>query len=606
MSTNLAASAPLQALQQYFGYPNFRPGQEQIVSSVVSGRDALAVLPTGGGKSICYQVPALLLPRVTVVISPLISLMDDQVSALKRRGIAADFINSTISPTLVAERLAQARSGALKLLYVAPERFDQGLTAQRLRSAGVSLLAIDEAHCISEWGHDFRPSYMRLNKVREELGNPPVIALTATATPRVQRDIISSLKLDRPVIVVTGFDRTNLSYSVQHLDDRDEKDTALLQLVRSTSDVCIVYAPTRKSVERVASMLNKHKVNAGAYHAGMHEKRRAAVQALFMSGKVRVLVATNAFGMGIDKPNVRLVVHHAMPGTLEAYYQEAGRAGRDGKPSTCILLHSYSDRFTHEFFIRIRIPESDSIHRVFRALHEARDNDFFVPLSWSRSGGLLVLKLHDAELRACIGFLEGRGALRVIPPSTTEFTVRILATPDRITSELLGSGRKRIRRVELLRELWRRTVLRTNPESIVNIGDLRRKFPNRMALRSLLTSLQNEQFIFVEPVGGGWQLDRRFGSDSTFDTRQLDRRRVAEMEKLRSMEQYAYAESCRRAFLLRYFGDKSAAENCGGCDNCLEPVELISSHLNSATSAHKRNRSLQVRFRFPSITRKRK
>jgi len=352
------------ALHEHFGYPAFRPGQEAAVESVLGGRDTLVVLPTGGGKSLCYQVPALILPKLTVVISPLISLMKDQVDALESRGLPATFVNSTLTSSQVADRLSRAMRGDVKMLYVAPERFDFGTTAERLRDAGVSLLAVDEAHCISEWGHDFRPSYLRIASVREKLGWPPTVALTATATPHVRTDIVTQLKLDSPTTIITGFDRKNLSYHVLPTKTDQDKDDALVHLLKANDGLAVVYASTRKAVERIAALLDRSRIPAAAYHAGLDDAKRHAVQESFMTEKVRAIVATNAFGMGIDKPNVRLVLHYAMPGTLEAYYQEAGRAGRDGDRATCYLLHAFPDRFTHEFFIKGAYPERARRHRV--------------------------------------------------------------------------------------------------------------------------------------------------------------------------------------------------------------------------------------------------
>src|ERR687889_202825 len=361
-------------LRARFGFPDFRPGQERAVRSVLEGRDTLVVLPTGGGKSICYQVPAMVLPGLTVVVSPLISLMKDQVDALTARGIPATFVNSTLTSGEVSERMTRVARRQVKLLYVAPERFDFGSAADRLREVGVSLLAIDEAHCISEWGHDFRPSYLRIAQVRERLGWPQTVALTATATPHVRQDIARQLRLETPETIITGFDRQNLKYHVVPTRTDAEKDTAIAELLREHDEgVAIVYASTRRNVEKIARTLEQAGVAAAAYHAGLDDAHRHEVQDAFMSERVRAIVATNAFGMGIDKPNVRVVVHHAMPGTLEAYYQEAGRAGRDGQPANCYLLHAFPDRFTHEFFIKGAYPERKAVEQVYDRL--VRDAD---------------------------------------------------------------------------------------------------------------------------------------------------------------------------------------------------------------------------------------
>ncbi len=338
-------------LRQAFGYEGFRPGQERAVAAILAGRDTLVVLPTGGGKSLCFQVPALLLPGLTVVVSPLIALMKDQVDALTARGLPATFINSSLSYHEVADRLTRAQRGEWRLLYVAPERFESGSTADRLRQVGVSLLAVDEAHCISEWGHDFRPSYRRVRAIRTALGHPPTVALTATATPAVRRDIADQLGLRDPETVITGFDRRNLHYHVIRTRTDAEKDATLVQLLHSHPGQAVVYAPTRKAVERLSAVLCDAGMRARGYHGGLDDGDRRSAQDEFMSERVKAMVATNAFGMGIDNANIRLVVHHAMPGSLEAYYQEAGRAGRNGQRANCVLLHAFQDRFIHEFLI---------------------------------------------------------------------------------------------------------------------------------------------------------------------------------------------------------------------------------------------------------------
>jgi ATP-dependent DNA helicase RecQ len=268
-----------------------------------------------------------MLPGLTVVISPLISLMKDQVDALVKRGIAATFVNSTLSSGEVSERMARVYRGEIKLLYLAPERFAFGDLGERLSKVGVSLLAVDEAHCISEWGHDFRPSYLRIGEIRDKLRARCTMALTATATPRVRADIVRQLELSDAETIVTGFDRTNLTYYVAPARSDDDKDELLVRFLREREGLAVVYASTRKAVERIAELLRKNRIPAAAYHAGLDDERRHQVQEAFMKEKVRAIVATNAFGMGIDKANVRLVIHHAMPGTLEAYYQEAGRGG---------------------------------------------------------------------------------------------------------------------------------------------------------------------------------------------------------------------------------------------------------------------------------------
>ncbi|HVX40532.1 MAG TPA: ATP-dependent DNA helicase RecQ [Gemmatimonadaceae bacterium] len=557
------------ALREHFGYPAFRPGQEAAVESVLAGRDTLVVLPTGGGKSLCYQVPALMLPKLTVVISPLISLMKDQVDALTARGLPATFVNSTLTGSQISDRLARAMRGDVKLLYVAPERFDAGTTAERLRDAGVSLLAVDEAHCISEWGHDFRPSYLRIAEVREKLGNPPTIALTATATPHVRTDIVSQLRLESANTIITGFDRTNLTYHVLPTRTDQEKDDALVHLLRAGDGLAVVYASTRKAVERIAALLDRARIPAAAYHAGLDDERRHEVQDAFMSERVRAIVATNAFGMGIDKPNVRLVIHYAMPGTLEAYYQEAGRAGRDGQPAACYLLHAFPDRFTHEFFIKSAYPERPLVDEVYELLRRNADAAGIVDLAPDDLATRLRSRTSGREVESALRILAQAGAYRPEQDAGTRVLVRLLAAPQRITREL-GSGNDSLE-LGILRAMWRAAGSALSDGAAIDLDGLPPGFGGAAGSMPLLDALQSRQFLEWRRCGGGAQLTKPSKPLTAFriDWSIIERRRRADLAKLDSMQQYAYTKGCRRGFVLRYFGDAAARSSCRGCDNCL-------------------------------------
>lgn len=558
----------LDVLRQRFGYSTFRPGQERAVGAVLGGRDTLVILPTGGGKSLCYQVPALLLPGLTVVISPLISLMKDQVDALSARGLPATFINSTLSSNEVADRFARAAHGEFKLVYLAPERFDVGRAGERLRAMGVSLLAVDEAHCISEWGHDFRPSYLRIHQVREQLGAPPTVALTATATAEVRRDIVRQLALSNPETVITGFDRRNLHYHVVRTRTERDKDDALVSALRDSEGLAVVYASTRRAVERVAGVLERGRVRAVAYHAGLDDTHRREVQESFMREDVRVIVATNAFGMGIDKPNVRLVLHHAMPGTLEAYYQEAGRAGRDGLRSECVLLHAFQDRFTHEFFINSAYPKRATVERVFAEVARAADGTGLARVTASDIGGRTHGKVKDREAESALRVLVQGGALVNEPASATRLWVRLLAAPGRIKSEL-GSGREAER--DLLRSLWRAVGSRLEHGAAIDPAGLPPGFGGAAGVTAMLEQLQAQQFVVWERTGGGLRLTDPRAPLSSFpvDWAALERHRKADLGKLDAIQRYAYTTGCRRGFLLRYFGDPAAMSSCEGCDICM-------------------------------------
>ena len=347
------------ALKQYYGYDSFRPGQEAAVNAVLSGQDALCVMPTGAGKSVCYQLPAALLPGVTIVISPLISLMQDQVTSLNQIGIRAAYLNSTLTPRQMDKAMDNACRGVYRLIYVAPERLDTPRMEQLIASVPISLVAVDEAHCISQWGHDFRPSYLDIRGFLNRLPvRPPVIALTATATERVKEDIVSQVGLTNPVRLTTGFDRPNLYFAVERTEPR-KKELYIIKYARRHADEAgIVYCNSRKAVEDITEALLEAGIPARRYHAGLDEEERRQAQEEFQYDRAQVMVATNAFGMGIDKSNVRYIIHNNMPMNVESYYQEAGRAGRDGLPGECILLYSGNDIVTARWLLKKGLEDS--------------------------------------------------------------------------------------------------------------------------------------------------------------------------------------------------------------------------------------------------------
>jgi len=356
------------ALRKHFGFDDFREGQREVISTILSGKDAVVVMPTGSGKSLCYQLPAMMMSGSTLVVSPLIALMKDQVDALLSRGLPATFINSAIPDAEQRSRIDALRQGRFKLVYVAPERFRSPRFNAALRSINISLFAVDEAHCVSTWGHDFRPDYLRLKNVIESLGNTRTLALTATATPYVRTDIIQQLGLKSPQTFVSGFDRPNLSIEVIHTQRERDKISRIRKLAKAIDGSGIIYASTRKAVEQVGLNLIDLGLSVAMYHAGLKDAERIRAQESFMTGRKQMIVATNAFGMGIDKPDIRFVVHYQMPGSIEAYYQEIGRAGRDGLPSTCLLLFNYADKNTHDFFIDGSYPGMSVVREVYDAL----------------------------------------------------------------------------------------------------------------------------------------------------------------------------------------------------------------------------------------------
>ncbi len=359
------------ALKKYFGYDRFRDPQEEIIRHVLQGKHALVIMPTGSGKSILYQLPALLLPDLTLVISPLIALMKDQVDALRKKGIDATFVNASLTRKEREKRYDEIRQGKYKLLYVTPERFRKEDFVKIIKSRTISLFAVDEAHCISEWGHDFRPDYTRLGDIRELLGNPTTIALTATATPSVQQDIIQQLHLSDVRIFHEGIDRPNLFLGVKDVWEEEEKLDIILDYINNLkSGSGIVYFSLIKDLLRMSERLRKAKVPHLVYHGKLGSGQRKSIQNQFMQNDRQVVLATNAFGMGIDKPDIRFVLHAQIPGSLESYYQEIGRAGRDEQRSDCILLYDQQDLNIQLEFIRWNNPSADFFHRAYQILHD--------------------------------------------------------------------------------------------------------------------------------------------------------------------------------------------------------------------------------------------
>ena len=545
------------ALERTFGYDDFRAGQVDVVASVLSGADTLGVLPTGGGKSLCYQVPALVLPGTTVVISPLISLMKDQVDRLVSLGVAATFLNSTLPPDEARRRLAAVGRGIVKLLYVAPERFRATDVLDAVERGGLAFLAVDEAHCISEWGHEFRPSFRRIADAAARFPGLQVVALTATATPAVRRDIATQLRMRAPRVIVGGFDRPNLSYAVRRCANAEARRAALVAALEAERGLAVVYASTRADVMRVARDLARRGIRATAYHGGLSNDTRQRAQDAFMREQVRAIVATNAFGMGIDKPNVRLVVHYAMPGTLEAYYQEAGRAGRDGRPGHCLLLHGAEDRDTHDFFIRSTFPDAGVVEKVFDALKTLAVGAR-VPAhveTIARRARLL-----PGEVSAAMRFLEQQGALKRGNPDGA-LHVRLMALPARIAAELGPRSAERL----ALRALWRRSGEQLMAGVRIEPG------ADRPSTR-ILRALRDRQFLELDAPEDALMLADP--SDSLaglgVDLAHLGRRRAAEQAKLQRMVDYVNTTQCRRRTVLAYFGERRADAPCGRCDNCLQ------------------------------------
>ena len=576
MSLLLEAKA---RLEESFGHVAFRPGQEEAIGEILRGRDALIVMPTGAGKSLCYQLPALCLPGVTIVVSPLIALMKDQVDDLNGRGLPAAFINSTMSSSAMSERLREVVLGRYKLLYVAPERFYDKRFVEALKEVEVSLFAVDEAHCISEWGHDFRPSYLTLKSAAIAMGSPhgvsssgtqrdrpPIIALTATATPDVRDDIISALGLNNPYVLVTGFDRPNLRYGVFRVDP-GEKVMHALDLINEVKGPAIIYAGTRDTVDQLLDVLNMNDIKAVGYHAGLDKRQRDENQQSFMNDEVPVMVATNAFGLGIDKTNVRLLIHYDLPGTLEAYYQEAGRAGRDGAASFVVLFYHPSDRYLREFFLEGENPSPELIRAIWRYLTYQVGEPIYTTYAEILEGA--GRRAPELAIGTALNILERAGYLKRPHTGAADAFVRIIGSLATVEAALNP-------RAKVQAQVWQALKTRYGSELeaglYFNIEEIVREAAiSREGLSRSLRAMSEKGLCIYEPPFRGQEiylLKNAPGGELDLDWAALSKKREREETKLNIMEAYTYTPACRRGYILKYFGDNSAPNNCGACDNC--------------------------------------
>ena len=475
------------ALQERFGFDSFFQGQEEVVRRILAGEDTLAILATGGGKSLTYQLPALMLEGTTLVVSPLIALMKDQLDMLKARGItAAVAINSTLSEEQEARAMRRIANNEIKIVYTTPEKLEDERFVEILQSIRVPLFVVDEAHCISQWGHDFRPAYLALGSVVRKLGHPPILALTATATPAVREDILNQLDIEHVKPIVRGFDRPSLVYETRKAEKEIDKLKTIERLFGGDDAIegtGIIYTATIKNALAVCEFITERLgIPAEVYHSKLHKEDRTRVHELFMGEKIRAVVATNAFGLGIDKPNIRFVVHYDLPGSIEAYTQEAGRAGRDGLPSRCILIYRMSDTRVQTYFLTGKYPDIEDVQRVFGTIEVFGTQESGVSMVDLRK----ILQLPLTKLKVILALLKKSGYIDTIQRSS--YTLSEAA--------------------------------RKNRELVLNLAN-------------------------------------------------YDTKRSYDQSKLAMMLQYAEATSCRRRFILNYFGESFTTLNCGACDNCL-------------------------------------
>jgi len=577
----IAKKAQLKELLKiHFGYDSFRPGQEKAIDAILEGRHTITVLPTGGGKSLIFQLPALVLEGVTLVVSPLIALMKDQVESMEKVGIPATFINSSVSLSETVQRMKKIRQGYYRLVYIAPERFYNQSFLAELKNVKVSLFAIDEAHCISQWGHDFRPSYLRLKEAIKYCGSPVVAALTATATPEVRADIAKQLGLTDYENIISGFARPNLHFAAVVVNN-GRKLEYILDVVRSQGGGSgIIYVGTRSKADEIVEFLSDYDVTAVAYHAGMDSNSRDWVQEQFMQGKAQVVVATNAFGLGINKKDIRFVIHHDLPGTIEAYYQEAGRAGRDGLDSYCLLFYSPADRYLQEFFISGDNPSPNLIKEIYRFLLEAQENnpddENSVLITYAELAKHLSEPAPEMAIGTAIKILEKERYVSRPNERTGNTFIKLINSWEETLAAISSRAKVQLAVAEKLRHHFAREI-EEGWQFVAEEAAIVLQIKKEMLNRAIKKMAEQGLLIYRPPFKGTEIRLLKFSDpdDLVLDFKALEIKAERAKYKLDEMEAYVYSSACRQQYILKYFGEKDAPV-CGHCDNCLKQGKEVS------------------------------
>jgi ATP-dependent DNA helicase RecQ len=565
-----------QILLKYWGYASFRPLQEEIIQSVLAGRDTLALLPTGGGKSICFQVPALAKEGMCLVVSPLIALMKDQVDALKNKGIAAAAIYSGMHPDEQERILSNARFGGLKLLYISPERLATERIRELVKKTRINLLAVDEAHCVSQWGYDFRPPYLKIADIRPFIPGTPILALTATATPRVTADIQVKLQFSTPRLIRKSFERKNLTYIVIKEEDKPGRLLKILDKIRGSG---IIYVRNRRETKLIAEFLKKNKIKADFYHAGLIQKIRDQRQNSWLKEETRIIVATNAFGMGIDKHNVRLVIHMDLPDCIEAYFQEAGRAGRDEKQAYAVLLYENADIIDARNNLSLAFPEIKTIRNVYQAL----GNYFQIPVG-SGKDSIFDMDISAFSDQYKLSTVVTYNALKFLEKEGYILLTDAIHRPSRIYIKADKESLYRFQVENEFYDLLIKTILRSYTGVMTEFVSFheaelaRRAGTGTVDLINHLKRLEKLKLLDYIPASDKPQItyldDRLDGKDINISREHYHDRMKEAGQRLEAIISYAECgNKCRSQLLLEYFGE-SHSKRCGKCDVCLERNKL--------------------------------
>lgn len=570
-----------KALKKYFGFENFRQGQSEIIEEILSGNSVLAVLPTGAGKSLCYQIPALVSDNYSIVISPLIALMKDQVDSINSKNEVAAFINSTQTFAETEKVLQDIAFGKIKLVYVAPERLENKDFVLRLKNMNPQFLFIDEAHCISEWGHNFRPSYTKIKDFIEFTGIKRISAFTATATPEVIKDIVKQLNLKNAKLIIKGFERDNLHLNVEITKNKKER---CLELIHQHKSPAIIYTSTRKKTEELSEFLQLNKVNCSYYHAGLDPIIRKKIQEDFIEDRTKIIIATNAFGMGIDKSNIRMVIHYNMPGTIENYYQEIGRAGRDGKNSYTYLLYDDNDVNIHNYFINNSYPTKELIKTIYDAVCDSAqiavgnlsEKEIIIDHNYIKT--YAKQDVTNALLNSSLRYLEEANYLKVNSIFKSTDKIKILFEQNRLKNFIKKTSNEFIKEIllYLIKNFGREIFVKATS---FNIDKLQSE--TGLTRSEIMDTINTLEFLgiveFSKPNGKETisLTQPRINSDKLrLNFKLINEFFISAKQKLDKMVDYVYSNECRFKFILDYFGENVPDYSCGKCDNCLQSREL--------------------------------